>query len=40
MTNFYNLDESMQKKAIDTVRKDDSYINLLSIQKALYLFMF
>ena len=29
MTNFYNLDESMQKKAIDTVRKDDSYINLV-----------
>ena len=29
MTNFYNLDESMQKKAIDTVRNDDSYINLV-----------
>lgn len=29
MTNFYNLDESIQKKAIDTVRKDDSYINLV-----------
>ena len=29
MTNFYNLDESMQKKAIDTVRNDDSYISLV-----------